>query len=363
MSRIVAVTNLKGGIGKTTTVVNVGAGFALKGLRVLLVDVDAQGNLAVSLGVTPRRTLYEVLVDNVPATDCIITARPNLDLLASDESLLSAQQAIANRPDWSRVIEQKIAPLKPAYDLILLDAPGSLTLLSINAIVAARELVVPTTVEPLSIKGLALLFKQVTRVKNGTQSIRIIVPTMFDARMRQSATLLAQLQELYGALVTPPIRANVRLSESTSTGKTIYEYDPRSRGSLDYAHLVERLSDMWNLQPAPVEKPPSAAPEPAPAPPTPPRTNGTPAPAPVAPPAPPADTAVVTPVASERAVDRPASDNASHAQPVVTGTHGVAHPCPLCGHPLRRTTIAGYRVAYCDHCKYIEQELATGVRR
>src|ERR1043165_2712680 len=105
MGRVIAVSNAKGGIGKTTTVVNIGAGLALKGARVLLVDVDAQGNLAMALGVRPRRTLYEVLVDGAKAADCVFAARPNLDLIAADEGLLSAQTVIAQRPDWSRVLE------------------------------------------------------------------------------------------------------------------------------------------------------------------------------------------------------------------------------------------------------------------
>src|SRR3954465_7533529 len=100
MGRVIAVSNAKGGIGKTTTVVNIGAGLALKGARVLLVDVDAQGNLAIALGVKARRTLYEVLIDGAHAVDCIIEARPGLDLLAADDSLLSAQPTISRRADW-----------------------------------------------------------------------------------------------------------------------------------------------------------------------------------------------------------------------------------------------------------------------
>src|SRR5690242_2812606 len=108
MGRVIAISNLKGGIGKTTTVVNIGAGLALKGARVLLVDVDAQGNLAMALGIRPRRTLYEVLVDGAQAADCVCAARPNLDLLAADQTLLAAQPIIARRPDWSRVLDQEL---------------------------------------------------------------------------------------------------------------------------------------------------------------------------------------------------------------------------------------------------------------
>lgn len=356
MGRIVSVINLKGGIGKTTTVVNVGAGLALKGFRVLLIDVDAQGNLAIALGATPKRTIYDVLVDNVDPTKCVINVRPKLDLLAADDTLLSAQTAISRRSDWSRVLDQALQPIKQHYDVIVIDVPGSLTVLSINAITAANDMLVPTTVEPLSLKGLNLLFKQVTRIKSSTLAIRAIIPTMFDSRLRQSVALLEQLQQNYGNIVTPPIRINSRLSEAIALGRTIYEYDPRSRGSLDYAHLVERISAQWNVQPTHQRQTPSAqsshvpriSPDAAPTPPTinaAPATNHTPV------------------VSAPPPTNHTESSMPTHHQPVVTGTHGVSRPCPLCGHTLRRTIVAGYRVAYCDHCKYIEQELATGVRR
>lgn len=345
MGRIVAVTNLKGGIGKTTTVVNLGAGLALKGARVLLVDVDAQGNLAMALGARPRRTLYEVLVDGARAADCLTPVRPNLDLLAADESLLTAQPAIARRADWPRVLDQALRPVRDRYDFIFIDCGGSLTVLNLNALTASSEVIVPTTVEPFSVKGLEMLVKQIVRVKGGSGCMRAIVPTMFDPRTRQSSDLLAQLQSSYGAIVAAPIRVNVRLSEASALGRTIYEYDPRSRGALDYAHLVEQLSAAWNFSApdnAARSRPAPVAPE-APAP-----TNGA-HPAPPAPP--PAES-------TGPAAPQPAD------QPVVTGAGSLLSlSCPNCGGPLQRATVAGYRVAYCDHCKYRRQELASGVRR
>ncbi|NTU86403.1 MAG: AAA family ATPase [Chloroflexales bacterium] len=333
MGRIVAVTNLKGGIGKTTTVVNLSAGMALKGARVLLIDVDAQGNLAMALGLRPRRTLYEVLVDGARIADCITPARPNLDLLAADESLLSAQPTIARRPDWPRVLEQAIRPVRSSYDFIVIDCGGSLTVLNLNALHAASDIVVPTTVEPFSLKGLEMLIAQVARVKGGTGSLRAIVPTLFDPRTRQSVELLDQLRASYGALVSPPIRVNVRLSESSAAGRSIYEYDPRSRGAIDYAILVERLCELWGFQG------PGAHPGEAPA--FPPQEA----------------TAPVQPAV-------PAAPPPPRAAPVVAGSGSVlSTTCPNCGGTLQRATVAGYRVAYCDHCRYRRQELVSGIRR
>jgi chromosome partitioning protein len=356
MGRVVAVTNLKGGIGKTTTVVNVGAGLALKGARVLLVDVDAQGNLAMALGVRPRHTLYEVIVDGKTAASCITQARPGLDLLPADESLLGAQPDIARRADWSYVLEQALRPLVRAYDFIFVDCGGSLTVLNINALMAASDLLVPTAVEHLSVSGLALLYKQVERLKGSTACVRTIVPTMFDPRLRQAHELLQQLHDTYGSVVAPPIRVNVRLSEAPSQGRTIYEYDPRSRGAADYAQLVERLSAQLNFAPqtngaapatnsaAPAAK--RAASSQAPQRNTPSPASPPPAPAPIATPA-------------ERA------PSAAPAEvPLVTGGGSALQlSCPYCGRPLQRATVAGYRVAYCDHCKYRRQDLAAGVRR
>jgi chromosome partitioning protein len=320
VGRILAITNLKGGVGKTTTVVNIGAGLALKGARVLLVDVDAQGNLAAALGLTIKHTLYEVLVDGRPAADVIAPARRNLDILAADATLLAAQPELARRPDWSRVLQQALKPVIGDYDFVLIDCGGSLTPLNLNALVCATDVVVPTAVEFLSIKGIDLLFEQVGRVKGGAGSIKLIVPTMFDPRQRQAIELLEQLQRRYGVLVAQPVRVNVRLSEAPAQGRTIYEYDPRSRGAADYAVLVERISALCGFTtPVPQSGGGHVA------------TNG--------------------------------QHKDSARQPLVSGEQTRRDGCPNCGHPLRQTTLAGYVVTYCEHCRYRHQALARGARR
>jgi chromosome partitioning protein len=352
MGRVVAVTNLKGGIGKTTTVVNVGAGLALKGARVLLVDVDAQGNLAMALGVRPRHTLYEVIVDGKRAADCVTQARPGLDLLPADETLLGAQPELARRADWSYVLDQALRPLVRSYDFIFVDCGGSLTVLNINALMAASDLLVPTAVEHLSISGLSLLYRQVERLKGSTACVRTIVPTMFDPRLRQSHELLQQLHDTYGSVVAEPIRVNVRLSEAPSQGRTIYEYDPRSRGAADYAQLVERLSAQLSFAPARAKAPSVKLPV-APV--------AASAQAPAQPPAAAAPPPTVAPVAAQTTPER---TPAPAEIPLVTGGGSALQlTCPYCGRPLQRATVAGYRVAYCDHCKYRRQDLAAGVRR
>ncbi|MBX0330041.1 hypothetical protein K2Z83_20440, partial [Oscillochloris sp. ZM17-4] len=153
---------------------------------------------------------------------------------------------------------------------------------------------------------------------------------------RQSVDLLEALRSRYGDLVLPPIRVNVRLSESSALGKTIYEYDPRSRGAIDYAQLVERLSERMSLGPAAAHQASPAA-------------RAAPAPPALAPP----------PPAREPAPPHPAPAD----QPVVTGAGSMlSASCPHCGRPLQRATVAGYRVTYCDNCKYRHQDLASGGR-
>jgi chromosome partitioning protein len=324
MGRVIAVANAKGGIGKTTTVVNIGAGLALKGARVLLVDVDPQGNLALALGVRPRRTLYDVLADDARAADCVVPARQNLDLLASNESLLGIQPLIARRADWSRALDLGLRPLYASYDFVLLDSGGSLTTLNTNALACASDVIVPTAIEHFSLKSIDLLFTQVKQVKGNSSSIRLIIPTLFDPRVRQSGELLADLKARFGPLVAEPIRVNVRLSEAPTLGKTIYEYDPRSRGAIDYALLVERLSVQlgYHTNGSAAGVRPAAAPAPATA----------PAPAP------------------------------EYVPPVGSAFRGPPG-CPNCGHPLQFAILAGYRVAYCENCKYKNQTLAQGPRR
>ncbi len=329
MPRVIAITNFKGGIGKTTTTVNVAAGFALKGARILIVDADVQSNVRISFGVEePRRNLYDVLISNKPVADCLTPARPNIDLLASSDDLVAAQSEISRRPDWGRVLETALRPVVRHYDFVFIDCSASMNVLNLNALMAASDILVPTALEHLAIEGLKQLGRNISRIKGTMGSLRMIVPTMFDARNRQSHVLLTTLRETYGALVTEPIRINVRLSEAPAHGKTIYEYDPRSNGATDYAALVEKLSVMFGFKPVarPAEAPAVAA-KPAASP-------AAPAPSP-------------QPQPTER--------------PLFSGP--ARQDCPHCGQPLEQIMLAGYRVYFCDNCKFKRQELASGLRR
>ena len=328
MPRVVAITNFKGGIGKTTTTVHVAAGFALKGARVLVVDVDAQSNVRMCFGVAePRRTLYDVLVDGKKVEDCVVAARPQIDLLASSDALLTAQSEISKRPDWGRVLETALRPVIRNYDFVFIDCSASMTVLNLNAMMAASDVIVPTAMEHLALEGLRQLGRNISRVKGTMGALRMIIPTMFDGRNRQSHRLLQGLKDEYGALVTDPIRVNVRLSEASAVGKTVYEYDPRSNGATDYAALVERLGTIFNYVPQPLPVLPAT------------KSNA----------------------ASEPEAEPVMRTNTSAERPSFSGP--ARETCPHCGRPLEQLMLAGYRVYFCDTCKYKRQELAGGVRR
>ena len=326
MTRVIAVTNYKGGIGKTTTTVNVAAGLALKENRVLVVDVDPQSNTRMCFGLDePRKSLYDVLIDGKKVQDCVVAARPNIDLLAASDALLQAQSEIGKRADWGRVLETALRPVVREYDAVLIDCSASMTVLNLNALMAASDIIVPTALEHLAVQGLRQLGRNISRIRGTMGALRMIIPTMFDARTGQSHRLLANVQEEYGALVTIPIRVNVRLSEATAVGKTIFEYDPRSNGAIDYAALVEKLSETLNIKP---QVNPMLQRE-----------------------------TFVPPIRMNQATATPqANDHVNYS-----GT--TQQTCPYCGRPLEQIMLAGYRVYFCDHCKYKRQELASGVRR
>ena len=328
MTRIVTVANLKGGIGKTTTVINIGAGLALRGVKVLMIDTDPQGNLSSSLGVTAKHTLYELMIEGMDPARCIVAARHNLDLIVADTTLLTAQTMMSRGAEWGRTIERALEPISGYYDMILLDSSGSLNPLNANALVAAHDIIAPTTVEPFSVRGLELLHQQMRSMRGDANSIKLIVPTMYDPRSRQALELLENLRQTSGSKITQPIRTNVRLSESPMYGKSIFEYDPESRGAEDYRVLVDRIMDSLQIIP----------------------------------------TGSARPNIHQR--NNPTSVAESSAQVGQNGSSFMSRPaptydlqvCPRCGRDVRYTNAAGYRIMICNSCNYTKQVLIRNVR-
>jgi len=244
--RKIAILGFKGGIGKTTTCVNLGAALALRGHRVLLIDTDTQANLAVSLGIPEyKKSLADVLARKATAAECIIPARKNVDLLPSSLDLFKVQQRMVLEMAREELFQRLFMDVDD-YDYQILDCAPSLSLLTINTIVYADEVFVPVSMEMLAMAGAQQFMsylQNISRTLGGAASIRLIIPTMYDPRRRVSEQVVKLLKEL-GPRVTRPIRVDTLLSEAPGRGNTIFEYAPRSRGALDYAHLTETVAKM-----------------------------------------------------------------------------------------------------------------------
>ncbi len=248
----IAVINQKGGVGKTTTTANLGAALAMKGKRVLLLDMDPQANLTLHLDRRPdleARSMTQVLVDDVPIAETIVaTSIPGLDLVPADTSLAGVEQVLANRIGRETILREAFDALARGGidpDLVLVDCPPSLGVLSANALVAADSVLVPVQTEYFALQGMAKLFEVVELVKrrlNPTLRVAAILPCMVDLRTNLSAEVVAEIERHFGVHMAKSfIRANVKLAEAPSFGKTIFEHAPDSHGARDYLAFAAEL--------------------------------------------------------------------------------------------------------------------------
>jgi chromosome partitioning protein len=245
-----AVYNLKGGTGKTTTAVSLAAGLAALGRKILLVDGDPQGSVSVSLGVTNRRGLYQVLVLGTSPPLCTVKARENLDVMLSDRSLAASEVFLASRPDRYRVMRDRLAGLQ-GYDLIIIDCSPSLGLLSQNALRCADALIAPVSCDYLGVVGLEQAVQTVEDLKrrtgHGTRLIGVL-PTFYDSRLIVCREAMDTMNQRYGDAMLEPIRINVQLREAPAQKLSIFEHAARSTGAEDYQKLAEWL-DRTHLPP------------------------------------------------------------------------------------------------------------------
>jgi chromosome partitioning protein len=246
---ILAIANQKGGVGKTTTAINLSGFLAHQGRRVLLVDMDPQGNASTCLGI-PKRTLErmvgDVLLGEAEAKDAIIpTGRPGLDLLPATPDLAGTAVALAGVIARETRLRQALQPVADWYDAILIDCPPSLDLLTINGLVAAHQVIIPLQCEFLALEGLAQLRETIELVRthlNHRLHIGGVVMTMYDGRANLARQVVEEVRRYFPQRIfNTIIPRNVRLSEAPSHGELIYEYDPHSRGAKAYAALTEEL--------------------------------------------------------------------------------------------------------------------------
>jgi chromosome partitioning protein len=254
---VVAFANQKGGVGKTTTAVNTAVSLAHRGYRVLLIDADPQGNATSSLGIDKlagEPSIYDVLVDGMALADAVQTTdRPGLDLVASTPVLAGAEIELVDAAGRESRLREALSEILPRYDVVLIDCPPSLGLLTVNALTAARSVVVPIQCEFLALEGLGQLMTTVDLVKralNPPLDVTGVLMTMFDARTRLSAHVVAEVRRyfphrMFGTVVP----RSVRLAEAPSYGKAIVEYDSSSRGSEAYEAFVNELSTRLHLPP------------------------------------------------------------------------------------------------------------------
>ncbi len=249
LPRVIAIANQKGGVGKTTTAVNLGAALAELGLRVLVVDLDPQGNASTGLGINPRdveQSIYDVLMHDVAALDCVEpTSLKNLFVLPATIDLAGAEIELV--PAFSRELKLKRAldVVRSEYDVVLIDCPPSLGLLTVNGLAAADDVIVPIQCEYYALEGLGQLLRNVALVRalNPTLDVRGIVLTMHDARTRLAEQVEAEVREHFDEKVyRTVVPRTVRLSEAPSFGQPIIVFDPTSRGASAYRELAKEVS-------------------------------------------------------------------------------------------------------------------------
>lgn len=250
--RIIAIANQKGGVGKTTTAINLGAALAKAGFDVLLIDLDPQGNASTGLGLTPetrRTTTYDVLIDGAPLAQAIQpTAQERLHLVPATVDLSSADLELMSKERRSFLLRAALGPVTKRQldvDYVLIDCPPSLSLLTINAMVAAHSVLVPLQSEFFALEGLSQLMHTVREVRqtaNPKLRIEGVLLTMHDARNRLAQQVEADVRETLGELVFDTvIPRNVRVSEAPSYALPVLDYDPGSKGAMAYATLAEEL--------------------------------------------------------------------------------------------------------------------------
>jgi chromosome partitioning protein len=247
VTRRFALANQKGGVGKTTTAISLGAFLAAKGERVLLVDVDPQANATSGVGFDKwqlEQSTYDVLIGGSAAAAAVLpTSRRGLWILPASPHLAAAEVELTNADNRERVLRDALEPVSGSYDFILMDCPPSLGLLTINALSAATDVIVPVQCEYLALEGLSLLLDTVERVRDSLNpNLRVfgIVMTMFDPRTNLSEQVVDEVRQHYPeALFRTVIPRNVRLSEAPSYGISILDYDSASRGALSYGALAD----------------------------------------------------------------------------------------------------------------------------
>lgn len=248
MVRVIALVNQKGGVSKTTSTINIGAGLTNKNRKVLLIDIDPQGNLTASLGIKAyelNNTINEVLKGQVGADKAIINLPGGYDIIPADIRLSGAEIELNNQPGREMILKEALNPILNRYEYILIDCPPSLGILTLNGLTAAKEIFIPLQAEYLALHGMAQLIQTVKTVKkrlNADLNITGIIISFYDNRKILNREVLESIKEYFPDIIfNSKIRNNISLAEAPSNGMDIFQYKPDSNGAIDYKNLTKEI--------------------------------------------------------------------------------------------------------------------------